>query len=169
MCRLLSACSLVHFSCTPHRSLLTQNQPTSQKPDFSLIQLALPYFSLPYSRRDVTLLLSANMFPTLLTLATCSRVATEQPVCACSESASSTSQEQGQTRVCYSPQTTCTTAFTGRVFTHMEVYECRTCGLTNGNLCCRACAQLCHKGEYITPSYHYFSSVCICAVVFQLN
>jgi len=44
----------------------------------------------------------------------------------------------------------CTSAVTGSNFVQMEVYECKDCGLNNGECCCYICAEICHAGHNVT-------------------
>jgi len=58
--------------------------------------------------------------------------------------------------------TVCTFSLTGKKFGEMDVYECSTCKLVNGKLCCRACALICHKGHEVTFKRPSTKSFCDC-------
>jgi hypothetical protein len=57
----------------------------------------------------------------------------------------------------------CSLGLTGQTFVKMDVFECITCGLTDGNCCCSVCAQLCHPGHDIAFKRKY-RAFCDCGL-----
>uniref|UniRef100_A0A095AQV0 E3 ubiquitin-protein ligase UBR5 n=1 Tax=Schistosoma haematobium TaxID=6185 RepID=A0A095AQV0_SCHHA len=48
-------------------------------------------------------------------------------------------------QLCYND--TCTFTWTGPDHIRQDIFECRTCGLTDSLCCCTECARVCHKGH----------------------
>ena len=42
---------------------------------------------------------------------------------------------------------TCSFTWTGAEHINQDIFECRTCGLTDSLCCCTECARVCHKGH----------------------
>ena len=42
---------------------------------------------------------------------------------------------------------TCSFTWTGDEHINQDIFECRTCGLTDSLCCCTECAKVCHKGH----------------------
>lgn len=48
---------------------------------------------------------------------------------------------------------TCSFTWTGAEHINQDIFECRTCGLTESLCCCTECARVCHKVSIISSKY----------------
>lgn len=57
----------------------------------------------------------------------------------------------------------CSITWTGETHeTQIDIYECRTCGLTGDYCCCSECARVCHKGHDCTRKHPSANAFCDC-------